>query len=69
VLVHHEPTMAEPLSLPLLSSAVEVSRRERKRRLIGLALVAPAMLLVVAFLYYPVTFIIQMSFTVGSSFL
>jgi len=61
--------MAEPLSLPLLSSADEVSRRERKRRLIGLALVAPAMLLVVAFLYYPVTFIIQMSFTVGSSFL
>jgi ABC-type spermidine/putrescine transport system permease subunit I len=61
--------MAEPLSLPLQSSVVEVSRRERKRRLIGLALVAPAALLVVAFLYYPVTFIIQMSFTVGSSFL
>ena len=69
MLVHHEPTMAEPLSLPLMSSAVEVSRRERKRRLIGLALVAPAMLLVVAFLYYPVTFIIQMSFTLGSSYL
>ena len=61
--------MAEPLSLPLTSSAVEVSRRERKRRLIGLALVAPAMLLVIAFLYYPVTFIIQMSFTLGSSYL
>ena len=69
MLVHHEPTMAEPLSLPLMSSAVEVSRRERKRRLIGLALVAPAMLLVVAFLYYPVTFIVQMSFTLGSSYL
>jgi ABC-type spermidine/putrescine transport system permease subunit I len=68
-LVHHEPTMAEPLSLPLASSAVEVSRRERKRRLIGLALVAPATLLVIAFLYYPVTFIIQMSFTLGSSYL
>ena len=61
--------MAEPLSLPLTSSAVEVSRRERKRRLVGLALVAPAMLLVIAFLYYPVTFIIQMSFTLGSSYL
>jgi len=61
--------MAEPLSLPLLSSAAEVRRRERNRRLIGLALVAPAMLLVVAFLYYPVTFIVQMSFTLGSSYL
>lgn len=69
MLVHHERTMAEPLSLPLMSSAVEVSRRERRRRLIGLALVAPAALLVVAFLYYPVTFIIQMSFTLGSSYL
>ncbi len=61
--------MAEPLSLPMLSSADEVRRRERNRRLIGLALVAPSMLLVVAFLYYPVTFIIQMSFTIGSSYL
>ncbi len=61
--------MAEPLSLPMLSSADEVRRRERNRRLIGLALVAPSMLLVVAFLYYPVTFIIQMSFTLGSSYL
>ena len=69
MLVHHEPTMAEPLSLPLLSSAVEVRRRERNRRMIGLALVAPAVLLVAAFLYYPITFIVQMSFTLGSSYL
>lgn len=61
--------MAEPLSLLLQPSALEVRRRERNRRLIGLALVAPAMLLVAAFLYYPVTFIIQMSFTLGSSYL
>ena len=69
MLVHHEPTMAEPLSLPLLSSAVEVRRRERNRKLIGLALVAPAAVLVAAFLYYPITFIVQMSFTLGSSYL
>jgi ABC-type spermidine/putrescine transport system permease subunit I len=61
--------MAEPLSLRLPAFAGEVRRRERNRRLTGLALVAPAALLVVAFLYYPVTFIIQMSFTLGSSYL
>jgi ABC-type spermidine/putrescine transport system permease subunit I len=59
----------EPLTLPLAGIAPEVERRERSRRLVGLALVAPAALLVVAFLYYPITFIVQMSFTAGSSFL
>jgi ABC-type spermidine/putrescine transport system permease subunit I len=49
--------------------AGEVRRRERNRRLTGLALVAPAALLVAAFLYYPLTFIVQLSFTLGSSYL
>jgi ABC-type spermidine/putrescine transport system permease subunit I len=60
---------AEPGILPLVAIAPEVRRRERNRRLIGLGLVAPAALLVVGFLYYPLAFIVQMSFTLGSSYL
>jgi putative spermidine/putrescine transport system permease protein len=60
---------SEPLTLPLAGIAPEAERRERSRRLVGLVLVAPAALLVVAFLYYPITFIVQMSFTAGNSFL
>jgi putative spermidine/putrescine transport system permease protein len=59
----------EPLTLPFAGIAPEAERRERSRRLVGLILIAPAALLVVAFLYYPLTFIVQMSFTAGSSFL
>jgi ABC-type spermidine/putrescine transport system permease subunit I len=61
--------MATDLSLPIVAVAPEVIRRERNRRLVGLALVSPAILLVVLFLYYPVVFIVQMSFTLGSSYL
>jgi ABC-type spermidine/putrescine transport system permease subunit I len=60
---------AELGSLPLVAIAPEVRRRERNRRLIGLGLVAPAAILVVGFLYYPLAFIVQMSFTLGSSYL
>jgi ABC-type spermidine/putrescine transport system permease subunit I len=60
---------AEPGVLPLVAIAPEVRRRERNRRLVGLGLVAPAALLVVGFLYYPLAFIVQMSFTLGSSYL
>ena len=60
---------AEPLSLSIPGIAAEVRRRERNRRLVGLALVLPALLLVLLFLYYPLTFIVQMSFTAGNSFL
>ena len=60
---------AEPLGLSLPGVAAEVRRRERNRRLVGLALILPALLLVVLFLYYPLTFIVQMSFTAGNSFL
>jgi ABC-type spermidine/putrescine transport system permease subunit I len=61
--------MAQPLSLAAPAIAGETRRRERNRRLTGLLLVTPAIVLVVAFLYYPVTFIVQMSFTLGSSYL
>jgi len=60
---------AEPLGLSMPSVGAEVRRRERNRRLIGLALILPALLLVLLFLYYPLTFIVQMSFTAGNSFL
>jgi ABC-type spermidine/putrescine transport system permease subunit I len=49
--------------------ADEARRRERNRKLVALALVAPAAILVVLFLYFPMAFIVQMSFTEGSSFL
>jgi ABC-type spermidine/putrescine transport system permease subunit I len=55
--------------MPLTGLAPEVVRRERNRRLMGLALISPAVLLVVLFLYYPIGFIVQMSFTAGSSYL
>jgi ABC-type spermidine/putrescine transport system permease subunit I len=49
--------------------ADEARRRERNRQLVGLALVTPAAVLVALFLYFPMAFIVQMSFTVGSSYL
>jgi ABC-type spermidine/putrescine transport system permease subunit I len=60
---------AEPLGLPVPVVADEARRRERNRQLVGLALVAPAAVLVALFLYFPMAFIVQMSFTVGSSYL
>jgi putative spermidine/putrescine transport system permease protein len=55
--------------VPLSGVAPELRRRERNSRLIGIALLIPAILIAVLFLYYPLVFIIQMSFTVGGSFL
>ena len=60
---------AEPLGLPMPVVADEARRRERNRKLVALAMVAPAAILVVLFLYFPMAFIVQMSFTEGSSFL
>jgi putative spermidine/putrescine transport system permease protein len=60
---------AEPIGLAIPTIAAEARRRERNRRLTGLALVTPAAALVVLFLYYPMAFIVQMSFTLGSSYL
>jgi ABC-type spermidine/putrescine transport system permease subunit I len=59
----------EQLTMPFAALAPEAVRRERNRRLVGLALVSPAILLVLLFLYYPMAFIVQMSFTAGSSYL
>jgi ABC-type spermidine/putrescine transport system permease subunit I len=42
---------------------------ERRSRLTGLALVAPAALVALLFLYYPLLFIVNMSFSVRDSFL
>jgi ABC-type spermidine/putrescine transport system permease subunit I len=60
---------AESLGLSVPGIAAEARRRDRNRRLVGLALILPALMLVVLFLYYPLTFIVQISFTEGNSFL
>ena len=55
---------------PHLPAVLHVpKRRERAARVRTLALLAPAILLALLFLYYPLVFILQMSFTEGSSFL
>ncbi len=59
----------EPLTLPLSEIAPEVRRRERGRRLRGVVLIGPAVLLVALFLYFPLLFIVQMSLTDGNSYL
>lgn len=58
-----------PLPLHLPEVAPELRRRERTGRLISVGLLAPAIVLAVLFLYYPLVFIVQMSFTLGNSFL
>lgn len=59
----------EPLAVPFGSIAPEVRRRERARRVRGVLLIAPAVLLVALFLYFPLVFIVQMSFTEADSYL
>ena len=61
--------VSERLSMPISGVAPELRRRERSTRLIGLALLVPAALLALGFLYFPLLFIFQMSFTEGSSYL
>ncbi|MFL5680288.1 MAG: ABC transporter permease [Chloroflexota bacterium] len=58
----------EPLSLSMPGLAPRV-RNDRRRTLTGLALLAPAILLAALFLYYPLAFIVQMSFSLANSFL
>lgn len=60
-------TAEHSLTHPL--AALEVRRRERNTRLTMLGLVVPAILLTVLFLYYPLVFIVRMSFTLADSFL
>ena len=61
--------VSERLSTPISRVAPELRRRERSTRLIGLALLVPAAILALGFLYFPLLFIFQMSFTEGSTFL
>jgi putative spermidine/putrescine transport system permease protein len=58
----------EPLTMPIPGFAPEL-RRERQNRLMGLALLTPAILLAGLFLYYPLVFIVQMSFSLANSYL
>ncbi|HSS37035.1 MAG TPA: ABC transporter permease subunit [Patescibacteria group bacterium] len=57
------------LARPIATLPPEVKRRERRTRLTTFVLLAPAALVAVAFLAYPLVFILQMSFTQGSSYL
>lgn len=59
----------DQLSLVQPAVAPEVRRRERNHRLTMVALVLPAILLTLLFLYYPLVFIVRMSFTLADSFL
>ena len=61
--------VGKPDSLPLAVVTPELRRSERNTRLMAVALLTPAAVLVVLFLYYPLVFILQMSFTEGSSYL
>jgi ABC-type spermidine/putrescine transport system permease subunit I len=61
--------VAEPLSTPYRELAPELRRRQRNTRLVGIGLLLPAAALAAMFLYYPLLFILQMSFTEGRSFL
>jgi ABC-type spermidine/putrescine transport system permease subunit I len=60
-------TVSAAQSLPALPT--ELQGRERRTRLTGLALLSPAIALTLLFLFFPLIFIVQMSFTAGSSFL
>jgi ABC-type spermidine/putrescine transport system permease subunit I len=60
---------ADSLTVPLPQIAPELRRRARERRIAGLALLTPAIVLAVLFLYFPLAFIVQMSFTLANSYL
>jgi len=59
----------QPLSLPIPGVAPGTARRERRRALTGLAMLLPAIVVSLLFLYYPLVFIVQMSFTLANTFL
>jgi ABC-type spermidine/putrescine transport system permease subunit I len=62
---------ASEATLPTLAGPIPetVPPRGRRARLIPLALVAPAALVTLFFLYFPLVFIVRMSFTIRDSFL
>jgi ABC-type spermidine/putrescine transport system permease subunit I len=59
----------EQVSISQSLIAPEARRREQNARLTMLALILPAILLTILFLYYPLIFIFRMSFTLADSFL
>jgi ABC-type spermidine/putrescine transport system permease subunit I len=61
--------VATPLTLPLPQLQRDTRGRERRARLVGLALLGPAIGITLLFLYYPLVFIVRMSFTLADSFL
>lgn len=61
--------VAPSVAPPLRALAAAVRPRDRIAGVRTLALLAPAILLAILFLYYPLVFIVRMSFTEGSSFL
>jgi ABC-type spermidine/putrescine transport system permease subunit I len=58
----------QPLTLPL-NGVAPSAQAERRKSLVGLALLTPAIVLALLFLYYPLVFIVQMSFSLANSFL
>ena len=61
--------MATPLSVPLPQLQRDTRGRDRRARLVALGLLSPALLVTVLFLYYPLVFIVRMSFTLADTFL
>jgi ABC-type spermidine/putrescine transport system permease subunit I len=59
----------KPITLNKSNITYEARGRERRTQLVILALLMPTILLSVMFLYYPLVFIVRMSFTLGDSFL
>ncbi len=61
--------MATPLSVSLPQLQRDTRSRDRRARLVALALLTPALIVTVLFLYYPLVFIVRMSFTLADTFL
>jgi len=57
------------LAPPIPTFAPDLGRRDRATRRRNMVLLVPAALLALLFLYYPLVFIVQLSFTVAASFL
>lgn len=57
------------LAPPIPTFAPDLGRRDRATRRRNMVLLVPAALLALLFLYYPLVFIVQLSFTVADSFL
>jgi len=62
-------SVATPLSVPLPQLQRDTRGRDRRARLVALGLLTPALIVTVLFLYYPLVFIVRMSFTLADTFL